>query len=89
MAEGRSLQESINFVADFVKERYHAYAVEKEKIPSWGSKVDQDAATYVTSMEQWVIGFLRWSFSTERYFGTNGEDIMKTGVVTLLSKKTK
>ncbi|CAF1145184.1 unnamed protein product [Adineta steineri] len=87
MGEGRSLQESIDFVGDRVKERFNAYVSEKEKIPSWGSKIDQDVATYLAAVEQWAIGFIHWSFATERYFGKSHEEVKKTRVVTLLPRK--
>jgi hypothetical protein len=89
MAEGRSLQQSINFVGDLIKKRIDIYLAEKDKISSWNSKIDQDVATYFTSIEQWIIGFMHWSFTTERYFCTANKQVKKTRVVTALPRKEK
>lgn len=89
MAEGRSLQQSINFVGDLIKQRFDAWVLEKRNVPSWSSKIDPDVTTYLTSMEQWIIGYFHWSFATDRYFGTAAEEVKKTGVVMLLPQKAK
>jgi hypothetical protein len=52
MGEGRSFQQNVDFVEDLFKEHFNAYIAEKVKIPSWGSKIDQDVATYFTSIEE-------------------------------------
>jgi hypothetical protein len=89
MTEGRSIQSSINFVEDLAKEHFDTYVAEKEKIPCWGSKVGQDVANYLTSVEQWVIDLLHWHFASERYFGAVNEEITKTKVVTVLPRKAQ
>jgi hypothetical protein len=87
MAEGRSLQSSIDFVGELVKERCDAYLADKAKLPSWGSKVDQDVNIYLTALEQWVIGLLHWHFQTERYFNATTKEVAETRLVVLLSPK--
>jgi hypothetical protein len=41
MTEDRSLEQSIDFVGDLIKERFDAYIAEKDKIPFWDSKKKQ------------------------------------------------
>lgn len=89
MAQGRSLRESMSFIEDLIEGRWNMYAAEKKALQPWGSTIDQDVATYLLSMEQWVIGYLHWSLSTERYFGTAVEEVKKTRVVTVLPRKGK
>ena len=55
------------------------------EIKSYGPEVDAAIRSYVHGMEQWVYGNIVWSFDTERYFGSNHEEVKRTLVVKLKS----
>lgn len=56
---------------------------ERKNLPSWGTAIDRDVATYVDGLADWIVGSLHWSFSSERYFGKDGAEIKRTRVLCL------
>jgi len=87
-AKGISLQQAANIVgehsAKLMKDLEHA----RERLPSWGARVDADVTRYIRALEDWVIGNLEWSFKTVRYFGPTHEQVKKTRVVSLRSRRS-
>ncbi|KAG1722252.1 terpenoid synthase [Suillus lakei] len=71
--------------------RYHA-EVEKRftdglaKVPSWGPSVDVLVKEYLDGMATWARANHCWSYETQRYLGTKGPEIQRTGLVPLLPK---
>ncbi|KAG1813656.1 terpenoid synthase [Suillus subaureus] len=71
--------------------RYHA-EVEKRftdslaKVPSWGPLTDVLVKEYLDGMATWARANHCWSYETQRYLGTMGPEIKRTGLVPLLPK---
>ncbi|KAJ8474148.1 hypothetical protein ONZ51_g7404 [Trametes cubensis] len=57
------------------------------KMPSWGARVDSGLKRYVEGLGNWVRANDSWSFESERYFGRDGSEVMKTRWLALLPKK--
>ncbi|KAF8656780.1 hypothetical protein AX16_002332 [Volvariella volvacea WC 439] len=83
--KGYSLQEAVDFVGlNCAKLMETFMSVElRARLPSWGPKIDADVACYFKAIGHWVIGNLVWSFETQRYFGTQHEEVKQTRVVAL------
>ena len=60
---------------------------ELSKMPSWGPQVDEDLRRYIDGFGNWVRGADCWGFESERYFGRDGAEVMKTRRLALLPKK--
>jgi hypothetical protein len=87
-AEGISLQQAANTVGDHSVKLMKDLENAKKRLPSWGTLVDADVARYVRALEDWVIGNLEWSFKTIRYFGPTYDEVKKTRVVALHSRRS-
>lgn len=87
-AKGISLQQAANVVGEHSVKLTKDLEDAKERLPSWGPHVDADVARYVRALEDWVIGNLEWSFKTIRYFGPTHDEIKKTRVVSLRSRRS-
>ncbi|KAL4066991.1 isoprenoid synthase domain-containing protein [Scleroderma yunnanense] len=83
------VQSAFNFVGDLCKRSMDRFIECREQLPSWGPKIDRDVAIYVEGLADWMVGSLHWSFDTERYFGTRGREIKKSGVITLLPSRVR
>lgn len=81
--KGLSLQDTVDFVgADFAA-LLNGFAADRKRLPSFGSQTDRDVAKFIDALETWIVGNIRWSFSTMRYFGRDHEEIQRTLVVKL------
>ncbi|KAI0660148.1 terpenoid synthase [Cubamyces menziesii] len=56
-------------------------------LPSWGPRVDEELKQYIDGLGNWVRANDSWSFESERYFGRDGLEVMKTRWLALLPKK--
>ncbi|KAF8524715.1 terpenoid synthase [Hysterangium stoloniferum] len=79
------LQGAVDRVADMCRESVESFHAAKAALPSWGTKVDKDVATYIQGLEDSMSGSLEWSLSSERHFPIGS---IKDGVVTLLPRQT-
>jgi Delta6-protoilludene synthase len=80
------VQGSMNWAAG-----YHASVVQQFKevyktIPRWGGGIDLDVQTYVDGMGNWVRANVLWSFESERYFGDQRGEILKTRTMSLMCR---
>jgi len=50
----------------------------KEQLPSWGPEVDVAVSEYVKGMAACVRGYIEWSFSGPRYFGSSVNEVKET-----------
>lgn len=82
------LQEAVDYVGELCRQRLDTFTDNLECIPSWGPEVDRDVQIYVKGLQDWIVGWLHWSFTTHRYFGDLGPEIKKTQFVKLYPKKT-
>jgi terpene synthase-like protein len=69
--------------ADFME----SYLADKERLPSFGPKVDAEVQRYITAMENWPIGNLEWSFGTNRYFGPMHDEVRRTRLVMVTPRR--
>ncbi|KAI0795862.1 isoprenoid synthase domain-containing protein [Abortiporus biennis] len=54
----------------------------------FGSAImEEDIHSYIKGLRSFMVGFVHWVYETERYFGSNGEDVKILGWVFLLPKK--
>lgn len=71
--------------------RYHTEVQKKftdglAKVPSWGPSTDVLVTEYLEGMATWARANYCWCYESQRYFGTRGSEIRRTGLVTLLPK---
>jgi alpha-muurolene/germacrene-A/gamma-muurolene/(+)-delta-cadinol synthase len=84
---GLDVQGAVGHTANLYRQTIHAFCKSRAELPSWGPEVDKDVSRYIQGLESWLSGSLRWSFITERYFGTEALEIKQNRVITLLSPK--
>lgn len=82
-ARGTSLQETSDYIGTYFAHLMDELVAAKAAMPSWGAAVDEEVAQYVRAMEHWVIGNIRWSFETQRYFGPTHDEVRQTLCVVL------
>lgn len=78
-----TLQQAADHVGVLFKSLLHSFLTNKEALPSIAPGVDQDVAKYVFAMEQWIVGNIGWSFASQRYFGSEHEEVRRSLVVKL------
>jgi len=84
------VQSAVDFVWTMCQESFDCFMdLKHNKLPSWGSKVDEHIRTYVEGLADWMVGGLYWSFESERYLGKEGKKIEETLVVHLLPRGSK
>lgn len=87
-AKGISLQDAVNTVGEHSVKLMKDLNDAKKRLPSWGAQLDADVASYIRALEDWVIGNLEWSFKTDRYFGPTHNEVKKTRIVALRSRRS-
>ncbi len=80
------LQEAVDAVGVLCKASIDRFEQDRRLLPSWGSEIDRDVATYVQGLQNWIVGSLHWSFESTRYFGKDGMSVKKHRLVKLLPK---
>ncbi|THH10888.1 hypothetical protein EW145_g1027 [Phellinidium pouzarii] len=81
--KGFSLQRTIDYIGEEFRSLITDFADDKETLRSFGEKVDTDVYLFISALETWIVGNIFWSFSTERYFGKDHEEVRKTLTVRL------
>ncbi|KAI5122531.1 hypothetical protein M0805_005258 [Coniferiporia weirii] len=84
--KGLALQEAIDYVGADFQAFLTQFIADKAALPSFGAVVDAHVRGYVSGMEDWIAGYLQFSFETARYFGPNGKEVEKTHIVKLLER---
>ncbi|KAF8159217.1 terpenoid synthase [Crassisporium funariophilum] len=59
----------------------------QERLPSWGTKIDDAVKEYINRVGRCVRGYDSWSYETQRYYGRNGLKIQKHRRITLQPPK--
>ena len=77
------MQEAMDESARFYKELVDTFLTHKDKIRSFGADNDAVIRSYIYGLEQWIYGHVAWYPETNRYFGQNVEEIMRTRRVQL------
>jgi len=96
------LQSAIDYAGDMWKQTLEKFMEDEKKLPSWGPEVDDMVQKYVSGLRDWCVGYvffpnvrvpilindrsLYWSFRTHRYFGRDGQNVIKHRTVKLISK---
>jgi hypothetical protein len=83
---GVDLQEAMDIAGGFFANYAEEYNTWKERLPSWGPEVDAAISKYVKGMGACVRGYIEWSFTGPRYFGSSAEEVKKTRRVTLAAR---
>ena len=78
-----TLQQAVDFVGAEFSALLRLFATDKKRLPSFGTRTDADVARFIGALETWIVGNIRWSFATKRYFGNEYEEIRKTLTVKL------
>ncbi|KAG1886767.1 terpenoid synthase [Suillus subluteus] len=55
-------------------------------IPKWGEPIDSQVREYCDGLGNWVRANYDWHFESERYLGTNGEEVQRKRWVLLMPK---
>lgn len=82
--EKLDLQSAIDYVGALCLGCITRFETLRDALPSWGPTVDDQLATYIEGLGDWMIGNLVWSFETERYFGRGGAQVRAQLAVALL-----
>ncbi|EIW84218.1 terpenoid synthase [Coniophora puteana RWD-64-598 SS2] len=80
---GIDLQAAADRVGEVFGQLMEHYTSGSRSLPTWGGKVDADAARFLEAAGQWVVGNLEWSFETPRYFGPDHDEVRDTHRVLL------
>ena len=67
------------FFANYAEE----FNMWKERLPSWGPEVDAAVSKYIKGMGACVRGYIEWSLTGPRYFGSSVEEVKRTRRVAL------
>ena len=77
------LQEAMDIAGEFFANYVEEFNMWKEQLPSWGTETDAAVSEYIKGMAACVRGYIEWSLSTPRYFGTSVEEVKRTRRVLL------
>ena len=86
LERGVDLQDAMDIAGDFFANYVKEFDVWKGKLPSWGSEVDIAVSEYIKWMGASVRGYIEWSFSGPRYFGSSVEEVKRTRRVALTTR---
>ena len=81
--KGLSLQQAANYIGEEFQSLFTQFRMDKAVIPSFGPTTDADVRSYIAGMEDWIIGNLRYSMESRRYFGKKRMKVEKTLIVEL------
>ncbi|OTA07723.1 hypothetical protein A9Z42_0086270 [Trichoderma parareesei] len=84
-AQKLSDQESMDKIGRMLEACYESWYNALDELPVWGADIDQEVRRYLDACRNVGLGNLHWSFRSGRYFGTSGEEVRKTRILTLPS----
>jgi Delta6-protoilludene synthase len=84
--KGVDLDGALTWVAASYEEVLSSFQAQHRLLPSWGPAIDAAVNTFVERLCFWIRGHDCWSFESERYFGTEGAEIQRLRLMTLLPK---
>ncbi|KAK4500492.1 hypothetical protein PRZ48_008681 [Zasmidium cellare] len=82
--QGMSNSQAFDHLGQMLDERMDRLDYILHRLPSWGEKIDVEAAKYVQGCKDMVISNLHWSFRRERYFGRRAVGVRETRLIELL-----
>jgi len=83
---GVDLQEAMDIAGETFANCGEEFNMWKEKLPSWGPEVDAAVAEYIKWMGACTRGWIDWSLSSPRYFGTSVEAGKRTRRIALATR---
>jgi hypothetical protein len=86
---GLNVPEAMRWLEEFGQDRIKVFLDGIEKLPSWGSEIDENVRKYIDSIGYVVRGADAWSYESERYWGKKGREVERTRVVTLIPKESQ
>ena len=87
--KGYTLQQAADHVGEVFTGLVGRLVQARQNFPRFGQEIDSAVSKYIDAVEVWVVGFIDWSFVTDRYFGQMGEEVKKTRIVKLFSRKSE
>ncbi|TFB01049.1 Presilphiperfolan-8-beta-ol synthase [Trichoderma ghanense] len=84
-AQHLSDQEAMDEIGRMLDACYEAWYSALDGLPVWGAEIDREVRRYLDACRNVGLGNLHWSFRSGRYFGTSGEEVRKTRILTLPS----
>lgn len=84
---GVDLQEAMDIAGDSFADYAKEFDMWKEQLPSWGPEVDTTVSKYIKAMALCVRGYIEWSLSSRRYFGSSVDEVKKTRRVALATSR--
>ncbi|KAF8874007.1 terpenoid synthase [Infundibulicybe gibba] len=84
--QGSTLEEAVAWISRLNDELVEVFLEEYERVPTqWGSPtLDAHVAEYILGIAYWLRGNEAWSYEGERYFGKEGLEVKRTGVVKIM-----
>ncbi|CAF0780725.1 unnamed protein product [Adineta steineri] len=84
-----SIQQAMDQAGQMVIDVYADFQRLRHELPSWGADIDSQVEQFVDGLGDMVRGNLCWCFETERYFGSEREEVKRTRRIKLLPPKIK
>ncbi|KAH0491851.1 hypothetical protein TgHK011_003256 [Trichoderma gracile] len=84
-AQNLSDQEAMDKIGRMLDACYESWYNALNELPVWGAGIDQEVRRYLDACRNVGLGNLHWSFRSGRYFGSSGEEVRKTRILTLPS----
>jgi hypothetical protein len=79
------LQAASDYVGVLFDQAMDLFVTSKALLPSWGPLVDPGVVALVEGLGQYIVANIEFSFETERYFGSERQEVRRTRVVTVQS----
>ncbi|CAF4010376.1 unnamed protein product, partial [Adineta steineri] len=83
-----SIQQAMDQAGQMVIDVYADFQRLRHELPSWGADIDSQVEKFVDGLGDMISGNLCWCFETERYFGSEREEVKRTRRIKLLPPKT-
>ncbi|TFK36533.1 terpenoid synthase [Crucibulum laeve] len=81
------LQEALGWLEAYAKNVIARFLANVERVPSWGTEIDDSVKVYINGLGQWVRGNDDWSYEAKRYYGGDGMKVKESRIVTFLPPK--
>jgi hypothetical protein len=80
------LKDAMEWVVNYHEEVEAKFLDGLKRLPSFGSKVDEQLEEYILGLANWPRCNDCWNFESGRYFGNKGLEIQESRYVPLLPK---
>lgn len=87
--EGYTLQQAADHIGETFAGLVQRLVQARQNFPRFGQEIDRAVNKYIEAIGILIIGFIDWSFKSERYFGEMVEEAKKTRVVKLFPRRSE